>query len=395
MNNSYDALVIGAGIYGITAAIELRERGHRVGVIDPGPLPHPLAASTDISKVVRMEYGADVDYMQMVDEAIDGWHALNEQFGDTLYHETGVSMLTRQPMAPGGYQYESYHTLKAHGHAVERLDAAAIRERFPAWNADCYVDGFFSARGGYAESGRTVETLIGHARSLGVNVHAGQTADEIVQENGRATAVKTREGETFAAGEIIVCAGSWTPYLVPELQPYMKATGHPIFHLKPRDPDLFTPPNFVVFTADVSRTGWYGFPLHPRAGVVKIANHGAGVTLHPERAERAVYESDVSHLRTMLADTFPALLDAELVYTRRCLYNDTIDEHFWIDRHPEVAGLTLGAGGSGHGFKMGPILGEMIADAVEGKANRWLPKFRWRETAGAMAGEASRYHGEA
>lgn len=394
MKQSYEMLVIGAGIYGITTALELHRRGYDVGVIDPGPLPHPLAASTDVSKVIRMEYGTDDDYMALADEAITGWHGWNDLFADTLYHETGVMMVTRQPMKPGGFVYESYQRLLKSGHSPERLDAGEIARRFPAWKLGVYVDGHFNPRAGFAESGRVVETLIKHARSLGVEVHSGQTAAQLVKNEARVTGVKTRESETFAADHVVVCAGSWTHTLVPELEAVMKATGHPVFHLKPPNPELFTPPNFVVFTADIAATGWYGFPLHPREGIVKIANHGVGLELHPEKDERVVTKEDEANLRRFLEGTFPALVDAPIVYTRRCLYHDTLDEHFWIDTHPEIENLTIGAGGSGHGFKFGPVLGSLIADAVEQRPNNLLPKFRWRELSAKTAGqEQARYHG--
>ena len=195
---------------------------------------------------------------------VDGWHSWNERFGDTLYHQTGVTMLTRREMAPGGFEHESYTRLLRRGHRPERLDAGDVARRFPAWNAEAYVDGFYNPRAGFAESGRVVETLIRQARELGVGVHQGQTAAELVTERGAVTAVLTREGETWPAGGVVVCAGAWTPWLVPELRPVMRATGHPVFHLAPADPELFAAPGFVVFTADVANSGWYGFPLHPR-----------------------------------------------------------------------------------------------------------------------------------
>lgn len=394
MSHGHDFVVVGAGIYGLTASLELARQGHGVAVLDPGPVPHPLAASTDISKVVRMEYGTDDDYMTIVDRAIDGWQRWNEELGATLYHQTGVAMFTRSPMAPEGFEYESWVRLERHGHSPERLDAADIARRFPAWRSGVFVDGFFHARGGFAESGRTVEVLARHLRARGVAIVEGQTAAELVEDGGRVTAVTTREGETFGAGHVIVCAGAWTPYLLPELQPVMKSTGHPVFHLEAPAPELFTPPDFAVFTADVAKTGWYGFPVHPRQGVIKIANHGVGVALHPEHDERVVTADDEAALRRFLADAFPALVDAPIVYTRRCLYSDTLDEHLWIDRHPELEGLTVAAGGSGHAFKMAPELGGLIADAALGEQNRWLPKFRWRELAPETGGqEAARFHG--
>ena len=93
-----DFIVIGGGIFGLTAAVELRQRGHAVSLLNPGKIPHPLAASTDISKVVRMEYGADGLYMDMAAKSIQGWHGWNAEAGDALYHETGFLLLCKQPM---------------------------------------------------------------------------------------------------------------------------------------------------------------------------------------------------------------------------------------------------------------------------------------------------------
>ena len=392
---TYDTIIVGAGIFGITAALELNTRGYRVAVLDPGPLPHPLAASTDISKVIRMEYGADEQYMAMVEQALLGWQCWNEELGATLYHETGVAMLTRAPMAPGGFEYESYQLLRQRGHRPQRLDAGAIAQRFPAWKPGAFVDGFFHARAGYAESGRVVTALIDRARAKGIHVQAGQEVVELLAAGGRTSGVRSRAGQIFHAGHVVVAAGTWTPLLLPELAPMMRSVGQPVFHLKPADPLPFSPARFPVFTADIANTGWYGFPLHPREGVVKLANHGVGQRLHPGKDERIVTDADVRNLRAFLGSAFPALAGAPVVHTRRCLYCDTLDEHLWIDRHPQQLGLTVAAGGSGHGFKFAPILGQLIADAVEGRPNTWLPRFRWRHLTPNTAGqEAARHHGQ-
>lgn len=389
----FDAIVVGGGIYGITAVLELQTRGYKTAVLDPGPLPHPLAATTDISKAIRMGYGPDEEYTAMVEAAMPGWYRWNEEFG-TLYHEVGVTMLTREPMMADGFEYESYRVLQKRGHSPERLNGDEIGRRFPAWKPGAFVDGFYHAVGGYAESGKLMEALINKAKQLGATILPGQTVQEAVMAGGRITAVSTQQGQTFHADQIVIAAGTWTHTLLPELAPVMRSTGHPVFHLKTSYPDLFRPPNFTVFTADVARTGWYGFPQHPQAGVVKMANHGVGQQLHPVQDPRLVTAEDEKQFRTFLADTFPALADAPITYTRRCLYCDTPDEHFWIDRHPHKPGLTVAAGGSGHGFKFAPILGELIADAVEGKTNPWLPKFKWRQlTADTIGEEAARFHG--
>ncbi|MEI2611376.1 MAG: FAD-dependent oxidoreductase [Candidatus Promineifilaceae bacterium] len=374
-----DVLIIGAGIYGLAAAHELHTRGYQhITVLDPGPIPHPLAASTDISKVIRLEYGADEEYMMLAAAAITGWLRWNDEWGETLYHEWGVTMLAHEPMTPGSYEYDSYHLARQHGFTPERLNVDEISRRFPAWRPGRYVDGFYHAKGGWAESGRVIETLAQTAIAKGIGLLPYHTVSEIIRERGRVAGVRTREGHTLSATEIIVCAGTWSQLLIPELKTILKTTGHPVFHLKPPDPTLFQTPNFTVFTADISNSGWYGFPWHPQAQIIKIANHGPGQTLHPVKDERIVTPADEANLRTFLANTFPALTESPIVYTRRCCYSDTLDGHFWIDRHPELTGLTVAAGGSGHAFKFGPVLGWLIADALEGKHNSYSHKFCWR-----------------
>ncbi len=376
----YDFLVAGAGIFGITAAIDLQKRGYQVGVLNPGTIPHPMAASTDISKVVRMEYGADREYMEMVDAAIDGWHAWNDFFQDKLYHETGFLMLCKQNSSddPESFEGASTRNLIRRGYQPERLSGQDLARRFPAFAATAYTDAVFNPRAGYAESGRVVQRLTEYAQQLGVEIWQQQTARHFEKNKGRVTAVQTREGARFAAGAVLLCAGAYTPYLLPELKPALRATGHPVFHLKPGRPDLFRFPQFSVFTSDIAHSGWYGFPLHPVENVVKIANHGVGIELDPDRDERVVSADDVAALRAFLAEHIPALANDPVVFTRRCLYSDTRDGHFWIDRHPELDNLTVAAGGSGHGFKMAPVLGALIADVATGGSHKWSDRHRWR-----------------
>ncbi len=388
-------IVVGGGVFGVAAARELAARGHRVCLIDAGPVPHPLAASTDISKVIRMEYGPDEVYMELMEAAREGWLTWNRDWEKEglgpLYHETGVLMVCRDEMKPGGFEFESWQRLLKRGHQPERLDAEGITSRFPAWKPGRYVDGFFHAEGGYAESGRVVEVLARDAQRLGVELVENRRVVAVLDGGGRVRGLRDDQGAEHAADAVVVAAGAWTGKLLPHLSQAIRATGHPVFHLRPPEPELFAAERFPTFTADVARTGYYGFPLN-RDGVVKIANHGLGVAIDPD-APRAVGTEDRERLDSFLAATFPSLQDAGVVYTRLCLYADTQDEDFWIARDPDLGGLTVASGGSGHGFKFGPVLGSLIADAVEGRANRWLEKFSWRPGLTLDQGrEAARCH---
>ncbi|HLF64367.1 MAG TPA: FAD-dependent oxidoreductase, partial [Saprospiraceae bacterium] len=139
-------------------------------------------------------------------------------------------------------------------------------------------------------------------------------------------------------------------------------------------------------------SGWYGFPYHPLAQVVKVANHGVGTSINPEKDERIVTADHEKHLRDFLKISIPSLAEAPLVYTRLCCYTDTLDGHFWIDQHPEIKHLTVATGGSGHAFKMGPMLGEMIADTAEGQRHKWSARYSWRElSSDTVQEEEARY----
>jgi glycine/D-amino acid oxidase-like deaminating enzyme len=363
-------LVIGGGIFGITAALELHARACEVTLVDPGPLPHPLAESTDISKIVRCDYGADEDYTKLGERALDGWRRWNATWRTARFHETGVMFLTRTPLEPGSFEHASYTLLAQRGHHVERLDAAAITARFPAYRPGLYVDGYFHREAGWAESAAVVAQLVRDAIDAGVTVRGDCAIDRLVDGGALAG------DELLSADATVVCAGAWAPILLPELAGSLRATGQPVFHLVPPDPTLFDPVRFPVFGADIARTGYYGFPIN-RDGIVKIANHGTGIDLAPA-APRNVTPSQEAALRDMLRESLPTLADAPIALRRLCVYCDTRDADFWIARHPERPDLTVATGGSGHGFKFAPVLGELIADAVLGRTNRLSHRFCWR-----------------
>ena len=420
-------IIVGAGVNGVTAAIQLKKRGHEVILVDPGPLPHALAASTDISKAVRAAYGADEDYTALAERSIKLWRQWNEEFGMKLYHEVGVMFVRHKTMQPGDFEYESLKLLEKRGLEVARMNTAQLWKRFPAWNPGFYRDGIFEIEAGYAESGRVVATLLGRAKSMGVSLREGKftALDErdgrvkgiVLEEQPRKAVIpsgaqrsrgtpkhhlkltqrgpSTSLGMTRVAGDTVVMAvGAWTPYLLPFTKNFFRATGQPVFHLRPSQPELFAPKRFPVFGADITVTGYYGFPIN-RDGVVKIANHGPGREMSPDSAQRVVTSEDEAMLREFLSSTFPSLADAPIVYTRVCMYCDTHDGHFWIARDPERQGLLIAAGDSGHGFKFAPVLGEIIADAVEGEDNPLLDKFRWRpEVRAGTATDAVRSKGK-
>ena len=377
---SYDVLIIGGGIFGVCASIELSKRNAHVGIINPDKIPHHLASSTDISKAVRMEYGSDVEYHRMAEQSILKWREWNKILPEEVYHEVGFLMLCKESIESEYQNFEktSIQNLKHAGYKSVYLNALGIKEKYPFIDINNYPYASFNPVAGYAESGKAVHLLANYAKQNGVMIKEGESVEKLIIEDGICTGVKTSKGHTYHARQVLVAAGAHTPYLVPELAPYIRVTGHSIFWVVPSNKRLFSAPNFSVFTADISNTGWYGFPVHPETGVLKVGKHSKGETLNPISDDRIVKQDEIVEFRSFLSMTFPALAEAPLVYTRKCLYTDTLDGHFWIDQHPDIKRLYVCTGGSGHGFKMGPVVGEITADILEGKDHQFSQRYKWR-----------------
>jgi len=382
-------VVVGAGVFGAATALELRERGYAVTLVDRAPVPHVDASSTDVSKMIRMDYGADVFYHELAEAALDGWDRWNADWPEPLYHAEGFLVLAPEPMRPGAFEYESRRVLFERGYAPERVDATLLAERFPAWNAGRYPDGYMSPRGGWAESGAVVVRLLELCAVAGVAVRTESGVAGLVEGDAAVEGVRLDDGERIPADHVVVAAGAWTPLLVPSAAPLMRSVAQPVLHFGVERPDDWRGTRFPPFAADISGTGWYGFPALDD-GRLKLGHHGEGNDVHPDRRGE-VSEEHVAHARAFLSESIPSLAAAPLVGTRVCLYCDTFDGDLLIDRVPGHEGLTVASGGSGHGFKFAPVIGQIVADALEGADNRWSHRFSWRE-AGPRTREKARLH---
>jgi glycine/D-amino acid oxidase-like deaminating enzyme len=379
-------IVVGGGAFGFAAALELRRRGHAVVLVEAGEIPYEHASSTDISKMVRMDYGADGFYAELAERALARWDVWNTEAPRPLYHQDGFLLLAGDPMRPGGFEHDSYELLVGRGHPLERLDAAGLSARFPAWSGERYPEGYFNPRAGWAESGATVVWMAERARAAGIDVRPETPLSRLLSSGSRVTGIETAAGDLLEADRVILATGAWTLKLLPELDGLMWETAQTVLHFRPADPAEFRPPRFAPWGADIANTGWYGFPATDD-GIVKVANHGAGWRLDPD-APRRIDPGEEERFREFFRECLPALLDAPLSHGRICLYCDTWDGNFWIDRHPDRPGLFVAAGGSGHGFKFAPVLGEIVADLVEDRPNRWLERFRWRQREGSRTEHA-------
>lgn len=384
--SSGSILILGGGVFGLTAALELRSRGWQVTLLDAGTIPHPDAASTDINKVVRMDYGADEQYTAMGELSIQRWREWNARWGEELYHEDGFLIMTRGGMEPGSFEHDSHAFLTARGHRLIRKDSSALSREHPQWNAEAFRQGYLNPEGGWGESGRVVSRLKQDALAAGVRIHEKIPFGQWIEEGGRLCGMRDAHGHEWRAEVTVSALGAWTTEYLPWLSDRLWATAQPVFHFRPADPDRWRAPEFPVWAADIGTTGWYGFPANAD-GVVKVANHGPGRRARASEP-RVMHDGEEQRFRAVIRETFPALAEAPVVATRICLYGDSFDGHFFMDHDPGHPGLVVAGGDSGHAFKFTPVLGDLIADAVEGRANPWLSRFAWRERSASGAESA-------
>ncbi len=384
------AVVIGAGAFGLSATLELQNRGWSVHVVDSGPFPHPDAASNDISKIVRMDYGSDEFYVQLGERAIEGWLRWNLEWGWTAFHQVGFLILATGPMEPGQFEHDSYQMALARGRNVARVTDDDVRTRFSVWSPKWYPDGYINRDGGWSPSG----AVISHLLKLAVDAGAQLTIGEVIGLESRESGprIRLRGGESIAADRVVVASGSWSTVLLPELEGRVVASGQPVYHYKVSDPGRFQPPHFGPWAAGTATTGWYGFPALDD-GTLKVANHGPGRLLDPQEPREVAPEWEAKFTE-FLEQSLPAVAGAPIVKRRLCVYTDTHDSDFLIDQLPDRPGFVVATGGSGHGFKFAPVLGAIIADAVEGKENPARTRFGWREV-GTPRIEPARWSGPA
>ena len=395
-------VIVGSGIFGTVAALDLAKRGYKVDVFDRGNSLHPEAASTDISKLVRPDYGSDELYAAMTAVSVERWLEWNKKWGVDLFHHTGVLILSAKELeeAPESFESQSFRTLRKMGIPVKHLGPEGIKKDFPLWNPEIYKDGYVSLLAGWVESGRVVGMLQEEAEEVwGVTFHTVGVKKLMLRPDGKKVyGVLLDDGQPVLGDAVMVATGSWVQDLVPGMEDLCHSSAQWI-HLygstsssssssSSSVTSSLVPPSFLPYAADIGHTGFYGFPLHPTEGVLKIGKHATGVVLKstsdsPVSGSARDWAPPIAVTRNVtdfIETSWPGLAhDLTLNATRCCYYCDTRDGHFLLDWHPSIEQLFVAVGGSGHAFKMAPVLGEIIGCRFAKEYHRWSDRFKWRK----------------
>lgn len=357
-------LVVGAGVFGAWTALQLARRGQSVLLIDAYGPGNSLASSGGESRIIRMGYGADGLYTRWATRSLVQWkELLAETMGSpALFHKTGVLWLASKNYT--GFD-EMTAVLARCKVPFESLSSSAIAQRYPQFTSHDLGSGILETESGVLMARRAVSEVVQSALSLGAEYRQAQITPpfEGDTQGGSIAAISTSDGQRISAGQFVFACGAWLGKIFPEI------LGPRIF---PSRQEVFffgVPPGDRQFSAQSLPT-WliqadevYGMPDLESRGF-KIAFDGHGQRVDPDTQTRVVCAESIERVRAYVARRFPALANAPVVETRVCQYENTSNGDFLIDRHPKMNNVWFAGGGSGHGFKHGPALGEYVAQQI-------------------------------
>lgn len=356
--------VVGAGIFGLATSLELRARNHEVCLFEQGSVPNPHASSTDNSKAIRRDgYGRVSEYVELAERSALQWERWHEQIGE-IYFRVGKLHVTGH-FEPETLAHISWERFKDEPMGSRMLSRQEAEKRFPQFvfhDDDVIIHDEWT---GYVRSGAALAGLADIAQEEGVQVLPDTTVMELVED---LRSVRIRHGGgTSGFDGAVICGGPWVGRLLPALAEHLLITRQEMAFFKPSNPDSFRREVTPVWSFAPYDDGWYGFPLL-HEGFVKAA---MGNRVHQVDAdvERIATPEFLEDVRRMVAARIPGLAQGELVGSRSCLYTNTPDHHFIIDRAPGCQHTVIAGGGSGHGFKFGGSIGPLVADVVEAREN--------------------------
>ncbi|CDH50116.1 sarcosine oxidase [Lichtheimia corymbifera JMRC:FSU:9682] len=432
-------IIVGGGAFGLSTAYALAlKKKYDIWVFDrAASIPAPDAASTDISKAVRMDYGNQALYLRLMLEALPLWDQWNKERATQgqipVYHESGVLIFGRHGQF-SQYEQESMRLIReaGYGNVLQTFDnPQSIIKRFPYFKdavANGYDTAYLNTRGGWCNSSEAIKHVYQKCLDLGVQLVLGPEEGSLdkleMTTDNKVVGIRTKNGQVHLADKVVLATGAWTssllafgtshPAAATEQQPTsngLTATGQIVVQFKPaQDDPAFTPKSsqqeaMPVWLADSSRTGFYGFPMHPENGLLKVALHGLGYlnpsfagdkNVKPATAVQpvSVPRTQLTHptdtipvkalhqFRSFLADFFPATSAMDVHYARVCWYSDSADCSFLVAPHPSYQNLVVASGDSGHGMKFLPIIGFKIGQVIEGQENDYTRAWQWRDSSG-------------
>lgn len=360
MSNSrsaYDVIVVGVGAMGSSTCYHLARRGAAVLGLEQFAIPHDFGSSHGHSRMIRMAYYEHPDYVPLLRRAYELWERFEANHGTKLLHETGGLYLgPAESELVGG----SLRAAREHGLPHELLSRDDIRRRFGQFTAPEDWVGLYETRAGFLRPEHVICAHADAALRAGAELHGHEPVREWSASDAGVT-VRTDCG-TYQGKTVIFCGGAWTDRLVRDLGVPLVVTRQVLGWTWPRRPERFRLGEFPVWAiGNPDGSLYYGFPMLPDSPGFKSGHHAPGPVADPDRVNRNPMPEDEHPFRNALQQYLPDA-DGPTLAMRICLYTNSPDHHFILDRHPRHQNVLLACGFSGHGFKFASVVGEIMTD---------------------------------
>jgi sarcosine oxidase len=354
----YDVIIVGAGAMGSAAAMHLAARGRRVIAFDRFGVPNDQGSSHGLTRIIRIAYYEDPSYVPLLVRAAELWSALERRFGERLFVRTG----SIDASAPGDPVFEgSLRSCEMHGLRHEVLSSRELNERFPGYRLPAEHLAVFQPDGGFLIPEIAVAA---HARLAAADAATIREHERVLSWEERDGGVEvTTESGRYVADHLVLSAGSWIADFIPAYADLFEPERQVVTWFEIADSAKFAPERFPVFNLTVEEGRYYGFPEWGSPGFKVGRYHHLGERVHPDSVDRGVHDADVEILRGFARRYFPDGAGRAL-RSSVCLFTNTPDEHFIIDRLPDHDRVLVVSACSGHGFKFASVIGEIVADLV-------------------------------
>ncbi|KAJ6009162.1 hypothetical protein N7499_000884 [Penicillium canescens] len=398
LNKSSSILIIGAGTWGCSTALHLARRGYtNVKVLDPHPVPSPIAAGNDINKIMEHKElrspnpdARSIAFAICTRAALNGW--TNDPVFQPYFHETGFIVSGHTPALIEHIKTDEVDQSEGDWVALETAEdfrqtmpPGVLTGEFPGWK------GWISRSGaGWIHARKAMVSAYSKAQSLGVNFVTGSphgNVESLIYKDGDVVGAQTADGQEHLAEHTILAAGAGSDRLL-DFKKQLRPTAWTLSHIRmtPEEakkyrnlPVLFNIAKGFFMEPDEEKHELKICDEHPGyCNFVADPDHQGEKRSIPFAKEQIPLEAE-ARARDFLRDTMPHLADRPFSFARICWDADTVDRAFLIDRHPEYASLVVAVGGSGNGAMQMPTIGGFIADALEGKLQKELKEVvRWR-----------------
>ena len=353
--------VIGAGAFGGWTALHLLECGVRVTLLDAWGPGNSRASSGGETRVMRGAYGPNQPYTEIAARALKLWAKYERRWKRQFLHRTGVLWMASG--ADDSFERGSIESLRSTKIKFQELSTAQMKKRWPQINFEEIEWAIFEPECGYLDARASCQAVVeAFIAARGKYRQVAVRADGL--DSGPVRRLTLSDDSPLKADFYVFACGPWLGKLFPKtIGDLVQPTKQDIFFFgTPAGDDRFTDAHMPVW-GDHRGSFRYGIPGSARRGF-KIADDTRGPVFDPTNGERVVSSETLRDIREYIAFRFPALKAAPLVETRVCQYEQTPDSNFIIDRHPADENVWIVGGGSGHGFKHGPAIGEMIAELI-------------------------------